>query len=65
MARFTAPAHTSEVFLPSGPARVVEGFVTLDNPTEGDLRGLAAAGFTVADEKPASKPVQPPVTEKE
>jgi len=54
MARFKAPAHTSEVFLPSGPARVGDdGFAVVDQPTDGDLRALAAAGFTAEPEKPA------------
>jgi hypothetical protein len=42
---FTAPPHVSEVFLPSGPARVIDGQLTLLAPTDGDLRALASVGF--------------------
>jgi hypothetical protein len=62
MARFKAPTHTSEVFLPSGPARVDEdGFVMVENPSDGDIRGLLAAGFTAEPEKVAAKAATPAV----
>jgi len=67
MARFTAPPHTTEVFLPSGPARVIDGFVTLDNPTDGDLRALQSVGFVAEVEKaaPVAAPSPTPAAAKD
>jgi len=62
--KFAAPAHTSEIFLPSGPARVEDGFVTVDMPTDADLRMLQGAGFIAEAEKAAGTAAKP-VTEKE
>lgn len=64
--KFAAPPHTSEIFLPSGPVRAEDGFVTVDSPTDADIRALAHAGFVAEPEKAATKAVAPPpATEKE
>jgi hypothetical protein len=63
--RFTAPAHTTEVFLPSGPVPVVEGVATLPEDADtADIRAITSAGFVLEPVKaPAGKPA--PAQDKE
>lgn len=50
MAKFSGPAHVSSIVLSSGPLAVVDGVAEVHEPTQGDIAGLAANGFSLVAE---------------
>ena len=50
MPKFTGPTYITSIALASGPLAIVDGVASLDDPTDGDVAGLAANGFTMIDD---------------